>query len=195
MTFAIFIKDRPWSNRSSRSVKMIEKIELLSSIFKKDREDRIALKETSNSLEESIFFVCFWQFFCLLYRLWHYPLQIFLLKTLHGALCTVGWSDLALFLLMKTYTFLPIRHIFRNSIPKNRQFQPRPRGWHERQSLNFQKIIGALKIYIFIWNFAQTFLIHQKTIYKNKIWKIFLFNIIFSYWKWSKLFLIWTRSK
>ena len=40
---------------------------------------------------------------------------------------------------------------------------------YERQSFHFQKITGTLKINIFMWNFAKTFLIHQRTIAKNKI--------------------------
>ena len=43
--FWIFLKDRPWSNRSRRSLKKIESIESLPLIFEKDRKDRIALKK------------------------------------------------------------------------------------------------------------------------------------------------------
>ena len=40
-------------------------------------------------------------------------------------LCSIlGWSDLVLFRFLKTFTFLSISYIFRNSIPKNWQFWP-----------------------------------------------------------------------
>ena len=43
--------------------------------------------------------------------------------TLTDPCCPEGWSYLALlFLFLKTYTFLLIRYILRNSIPNNRQF-------------------------------------------------------------------------
>ena len=38
-----------------------------------------------------------------------------------------------------------------------------------RQSFHFQKIPGTLKMNIFFWKFAVFFLIHQRTIAKNKI--------------------------
>ena len=85
-------------------------------------------------------------------------------------ICTVGWSDLALFSIFEN-TFLLIRYIFMSSIPKNWQFWPGTRGSQARQSFNFKRITGSLKINIFIWKLAQTFLIHQRKIYKNKIWK------------------------
>ena len=46
-------------------------------------------------------------------------------------------------------------------------------GCARAAQFSFSKITGT--IHFFIWTFAQTFCIHQRTIYKNKIWKIFLF--------------------
>ena len=72
--------------------------------------------------------------------LWHCP-------------STVGWSDLALVSIFENLhisTFLLNRYIFRNSIPKNRQFRPHARPSHARQSFHFQKITGTLKINIFL---------------------------------------------
>ena len=65
---------------------------------------------------------------------------------------------------------------------------------HTWQNFHFHKITGTFKINIFIWKFAETFLIHQRTIYKNKIWKKLLFNISFYFLK-LKLFLICTTLK
>ena len=61
--------------------------------------------------------------------------------------CPEGWSYLALlFLFLKTYTFLLIRYIFRNSIPNNRQFQFGPSaGVAHVQSFQFKKITLILK--------------------------------------------------
>ena len=42
------------------------------------------------------------------------------------------------------------------------------RASHERQSFHFQKITGALKL-TFFGKFAETFLIHQRKILKNRI--------------------------
>ena len=54
--------------------------------------------------------------------------------------------------------------IFKSSIPKNRRFRPRA-----RQSFHFQKNTGTLKINIFFWKSAKTFLINQRTKSKKKI--------------------------
>ena len=40
---------------------------------------------------------------------------------------------------------------------------------------HFQKITGALKIYIFFWKFAETFIIHQRTISKINFGTIFVY--------------------
>ena len=79
------------------------------------------------------------------------------------------------FWFLKTYTFLLISYIFRNSITKNRQYR------HSRQSFHFQKITGTLKINIFIWKLAVTFLNPYTSKNNTKIkFEIFLFNIFFS---------------
>ena len=45
-----------------------------------------------------------------------------------------------------------------------------PHRVHVRQNFHFQKIAGTLKMNIFFWKFAEFFLIHKRTIVKNKIW-------------------------
>ena len=69
----------------------------------------------------------------------------------------------------KSNTFLPIRYIFRSSIPKNRQLQPYTRASYALQSFHFQKITWTLKFNIF-WLFSETFHMYQRTIAKHKIW-------------------------
>ena len=60
--------------------------------------------------------------------------------------------------------------IFRNSIKKNRQFRPRPRA-------------RTLKSNIFIWKFAETFIIHQQsTKIKFKIYFLFSENGQHCFW-------------
>ena len=88
--------------------------------------------------------------------------------------CTLGWSDLALFYdFRKATRFCWSGILFRRSIPKNRQILPRARASHARQSFNFKKIAGALiKYEFFVWKFAESFLIHQRTIANKKIWNI-----------------------
>ena len=49
------------------------------------------------------------------------------------------------FRFLKPYTFLSIRYILRNSIPKNRQLRP-----CARQSFHFQQSTGILKINIIV---------------------------------------------
>ena len=55
---------------------------------------------------------------------------------------------------LKMRTLLWIDYIFFSSIPKN---------------FLFQNVTGTLKIYIFSWKIAETFLLHQRTIVKNKV--------------------------
>ena len=57
--FWIFLKDRPWSNRSRRSLNKIESIESLPLIFEKDRKDRIALKKRAIPRWKNVFFYVF----------------------------------------------------------------------------------------------------------------------------------------
>ena len=85
---------------------------------------------------------------------------------------TVGWSDLALFLDFRKPTHFCWSSIFLGTqFQKYRQFWPSARTTHPRPSFHFQKITATLKIIIF-WKFGNTFLINQRTIDKNKIWKI-----------------------
>ena len=65
---------------------------------------------------------------------------------------------------MKRDTFLLIRYIFRSSIPENRQIRPRVRVSHARQSFQFQKITGTLKIKKNFWKFVKTFFIHKSSV-------------------------------
>ena len=62
----------------------------------------------------------------------------------------------------KSYTFLLIRYICRRSIPQHRRIS--------QQSFHCQKIAGTLNMNIFSWKFAESFLIHKRTIAKKKIW-------------------------
>ena len=121
--------------------------------------------------------------------------HIFLLENILDrellSLSRVEWFSTSFFL--KTYTFLLIRYIFRNSIPKNRQFRLRARIACAAQ-FSFSKITGT--IYFFIWTFAQTFRIHQRTIYKIKFEKYFCFiHITFYFPKMEKQFLIMYKVK
>ena len=59
--------------------------------------------------------------------------------------CRVGWSDLALFTIFKHEPLLSIRYISRSLVPKNRQIRPQA-----RQSFNFKKTTGILKMSIFL---------------------------------------------
>ena len=81
----------------------------------------------------------------------------------------VKWNS-TFFRFLKMYTFLLIRYIFRSLIQKNQRFRPSARASHTQQSFHFQKIAGALNMNIFWGKFAESFLIHQRTIVKNKIW-------------------------
>ena len=87
----------------------------------------------------------------------------------------VEWFS-TLFWFSKTYTILLIRHIFWNSIPKNWQFWPSACTWHAQQSFHFQKITGTSKFKIYLWKLVETFLVHQRTINKNKVWNKNVFN-------------------
>ena len=107
----------------------------------------------------------------------------------------VEWFSTFLDFRKRIHTFLLIKYIFRNSIPKKLQIRPRASASHGRQSFHFQKITGPLKIKIYFWKFVDTFLIHQKTIDKNKIRSKTNFIIIFYFPKRVKLFLICTIKK
>ena len=67
--------------------------------------------------------------------------------------------------------------IFLYTIQKNQQFRPRAWATHARQSFNFQNITK------YLWKLVNTFLIHQRTIYKKKICKKNLFIIHFYFQK------------
>ena len=56
---------------------------------------------------------------------------------------------------------LPIKYIiiFMSPIPKNKQIWPRV--W---QIFHFQKLTGTLKMNIFVWKFANIFVLFQRTI-------------------------------
>ena len=100
------------------------------------------------------------------------------------------------FRFLKAYTFLLIRYIFWGT-----QFQKVSnfgRACARRKRSKVFNFTGTLKINIFTWTFAETFLIlclYQKTKYKNKIWIYFLNILFFIFRKWASLFLICTRSK
>ena len=80
----------------------------------------------------------------------------------------VGWSHLAFLRFSKSYKFLPIRYIFRRSIPKNRQISASARTSHALKHFHFQNITGALQIYMYFFNLQTPLLyIHQRTIAKN----------------------------
>ena len=69
--------------------------------------------------------------------------------------CTVGWSDLALFC------------DFRKATQKIGKFR---RARVARAAKFSSKIAGALIMNICVWKFAESFLIHKRTIANNKIW-------------------------
>ena len=80
--------------------------------------------------------------------------------------CAVGWSDLALFCDFRTATRFCWSGIFLGGqLKKNRQISRPVRV----QSFHFQKFAGALFMNIFVWKFAESFLIHKRTIANNKI--------------------------
>ena len=96
----------------------------------------------------------------------------------------VEWFSTFL-LCSKSNTFLPIRYMFRSSIPKNRQNLPRA-----RKSFHFQKIAGTLKIYIFFENLLTSSIyvqfIKEKSPKKNS--KLVFLNILFMFPKMGKCF-------
>ena len=107
----------------------------------------------------------------------------------------VGWSDLAFFRFSKTYTFLLSNYIFRNTIPKNRQFRPRKRTSHGRQSFHFKTITATLRIYIFLKIYENLPHASKNNRQKENLTNYVFFVLVFIFQKWSKLFLICTRSK
>ena len=66
---------------------------------------------------------------------------------------------------------------------KNQQILPRAR----QSYYIFKKITGTLKMNIFDWKFAETFLIHQRTIVKIKILNYNLFSALFYFSKMAKI--------
>ena len=95
----------------------------------------------------------------------------------------VEWFS-TFFRFSKTYTFLLIKYIFRNSIPKNRQFQPREHVARAGK-FTFFKNQSDLKNWYFFWKFTKTFFMHQRTIDIKKIWN-FLYSMIFYFTKMVK---------
>ena len=99
-----------------------------------------------------------------------------------------GWSDLALFRFLKSYTFLSIRYIFNRSIPKIGNFGP-----VHAAKFKFpknQRDLNRLKINIF-WEKLQKsslYLKEQSQNIKLKIKICSIFSYIFQ--KWAKLFWI-----
>ena len=83
---------------------------------------------------------------------------------------------------------LPIMYIFMSPIPT--KSANLARGL--RQSFHFQKITVTLKMNFFI---AETSLVHQRTIDKNKYLKLKILIFLFIFKKWAKLFLTCTREK
>ena len=82
--------------------------------------------------------------------------------------CTVKYSRLEWFCTFlrfsKSDTFLSIRYIFISLIPKKSATSAA-----RAAKFTFSKILGTLKMYFFSYKFAETFLLHQRTIAKNKI--------------------------
>ena len=65
---SLFKKERPWGNRSCRSLQKSNREQIALDFFKKERRQWFAcdssesLSKTSDSLEKKLFFECFWQF-------------------------------------------------------------------------------------------------------------------------------------
>ena len=85
----------------------------------------------------------------------------YILPLVQGGGSIVGWSDLQLFAILKKDTLLPIRNFLWVKFQKSANSAA-------RQCFHFQKITETLKINIFLWKFANTFLIHQRTLAKWK---------------------------
>ena len=92
-------------------------------------------------------------------------------------------------------TFLPIRYIFRSSIPKNRRISTRARASHEGQSLDFQKITGTLNLFFFFLKICRN--LHYASNYnrqKEKS-KVKFFKYFFIFQKWAERFFDLNNSK
>ena len=86
--------------------------------------------------------------------------SILRLELLLVLLSRVKWFSTFLWF-TKSYTFLLIRYIFKRSIKKIRQISPRMSVPHTQQSFHFQKKLQGTYIImnIFVWKFAESFLI------------------------------------